>query len=1233
MLHLKTSIRNPWSLMAIAFVALGILSPSGAAEVAHWHFNETAGPVFDSSGSGFNGAPQGNLLQGVPTPQGSGVYLDGVDDYIKLPIALLGNGLPVGILEARIKLDDYPPAGSLPYTLFNRGTAEKHTSINIAVDDMGHVGAHINRTPAPSSTSAVPLGVFTSIAVTWDETRITYFIDGALGGSFAFAASPPPNDTCPQPMDRDCSNSIEIGRDDQDLSFFRGTIDELRIADTPTPTLCGRSNLLLLAAVTAPGNNPAHNGPVLRFSFFEGNRCSITQLPAISQTVAGDPGGVVVDPFGNIYVGNRHGNVGGGKGSIGIFRADGCGGCSDFDTITGNGLEAVHGVAISPWGELFALNHLRSTISRFRFDAQGRPYANPKQPTISLTGHVPLTGLAFSPGGDLYVTSSNTLLRLKFDAEQVSLPVVTFRPTAFSELAHLEFSPAGDELFVADRSGGVVHRIRFDLNGDPLFGTTPSIPVPAAYGVAVSPGGELFVSRHPTGGIDRFGFDAAGAAVPLGQILTPPHSLGDLAIADLRNLPPCDPPDAVPCSVARSGLKIFRDGLWRDVSACGSDVDPTLPTAVIVHGWNIPEDACPPLVKFGSWDGLNCRQDLDICGTNMKDAEHFSLRIAAAIQERVGAVNILAWDWLLESTHRLAVASSRVSGQALALAGSLRRVFPVQYAKPIHFLGHSLGAYLAAECASDLLRTQSISGVATQVTLWDPPSHWVAATNGVCLLPLLLPPPWNWIGTGSCLEFIEACAPDLVLQTRFLGETVKTIRTAGAYVEVYDGFTNVSDHGANLVVHACEATHSVYDWYAKTIPATGLHPCYVTSRNGSCESSTTDTIGFSNSVLLQDVASIRRPSIPGCDTRTVELSAREFGCGDCSQEVFWPGFGCRVRKALIGGVTAVIDFTLGTVTAGCSLCSITSASVVLETSTSIAAGGEDPADDDASYLSGEFEVDEKHAFVSFSYGPFDAPGPSTFRVTVSVEDEQGVAFLPLLETPFVPALHESSVDSGHLDLRRFLGRFIRLVFSLESSSSGARIEVRDLKLWESDPAPVADAGEDQQVPLKVGRTWAAVFLDGSHSSDVEHDELRFEWKVDGVTVSREVRTQVFLAKGEHQAILLVRDPADNVAFDSVEIEVFPDRPFKRGDASGDGKRNISDALLMLISLFADPGQRLPCEDVADVDDSGTLEVSDPILLLNFLFLGVPVELKPPYPDCGYDPSIDKLRCNEYTACQ
>ncbi len=86
----------------------------------------------------------------------------------------------------------------------------------------------------------------------------------------------------------------------------------------------------------------------------------------------------------------------------------------------------------------------------------------------------------------------------------------------------------------------------------------------------------------------------------------------------------------------------------------------------------------------------------------------------------------------------------------------------------------------------------------------------------------------------------------------------------------------------------------------------------------------------------------------------------------------------------------------------------------------------------------------------------------------------------------------------------------------------------------------------------------------------------------------------------------------------------PSAQFIRGDASGEGDVDISDALSILNWLFTG-GVAPDCEKAADVNDDGSVDVSDALSLLNYLFLGGE---KPaaPFPAPGVDPSEDDLNC-------
>jgi hypothetical protein len=95
------------------------------------------------------------------------------------------------------------------------------------------------------------------------------------------------------------------------------------------------------------------------------------------------------------------------------------------------------------------------------------------------------------------------------------------------------------------------------------------------------------------------------------------------------------------------------------------------------------------------------------------------------------------------------------------------------------------------------------------------------------------------------------------------------------------------------------------------------------------------------------------------------------------------------------------------------------------------------------------------------------------------------------------------------------------------------------------------------------------------------------------------------------------------------------RSFHRGDATGEGRATITDAIRLLGFLFLG-GPPPGCREAADFDDDGRVDISDAMGLLDFLFLGGPPPAPPgpPAAPCGPDPqdSPADLGCDAYAGC-
>jgi parallel beta-helix repeat protein/predicted outer membrane repeat protein len=89
--------------------------------------------------------------------------------------------------------------------------------------------------------------------------------------------------------------------------------------------------------------------------------------------------------------------------------------------------------------------------------------------------------------------------------------------------------------------------------------------------------------------------------------------------------------------------------------------------------------------------------------------------------------------------------------------------------------------------------------------------------------------------------------------------------------------------------------------------------------------------------------------------------------------------------------------------------------------------------------------------------------------------------------------------------------------------------------------------------------------------------------------------------------------------------------FRRGDTNADERLNLTDAVVVLLHLFAG-GEPPPCIESADLNDDGMLNLTDAVFGLNYLFRGGPPPA-PPFPDCGRDPTPGDLSCLSFPPCE
>ena len=88
--------------------------------------------------------------------------------------------------------------------------------------------------------------------------------------------------------------------------------------------------------------------------------------------------------------------------------------------------------------------------------------------------------------------------------------------------------------------------------------------------------------------------------------------------------------------------------------------------------------------------------------------------------------------------------------------------------------------------------------------------------------------------------------------------------------------------------------------------------------------------------------------------------------------------------------------------------------------------------------------------------------------------------------------------------------------------------------------------------------------------------------------------------------------------------------FRRGDANQDGTTDMTDAIHSLSYQFLG-NLAVFCDEALDVNDNDKIDISDPLILLQHLFLGTPAP-PPPFEECGFDNTgegADTLTCEGF----
>ncbi len=164
--------------------------------------------------------------------------------------------------------------------------------------------------------------------------------------------------------------------------------------------------------------------------------------------------------------------------------------------------------------------------------------------------------------------------------------------------------------------------------------------------------------------------------------------------------------------------------------------------------------------------------------------------------------------------------------------------------------------------------------------------------------------------------------------------------------------------------------------------------------------------------------------------------------------------------------------------------------------------------------------------------------------------------------------------------------------------------------------------------LRLQRTGALITLSRSPDGITFTDVATKEIGTGTTQANLRSETLVGLASssGSGVPVLPVRHIFGAVSGPEFNPIPIDDQPkFRRGEANVDGTLDLTDPITVLNFQFQG-GPRPGCMDAADADDSGTLDLTDAIYSLNFQFLAGPPP-PPPGPNlCGPDLTPDDLDC-------
>ena len=203
--------------------------------VALYHFNETSGDIaYDTSGNGNNGAATGTTI--VDGKFGKARSFHGSSDYITVPANSNLNLESQFTLEAWVNVSGNGRILSKGFSSNNPGyelsveVTGSAAKIRFGVTMDGYPGSGLPGSAQYDnySTMSFTTGTWNHIAVTYDNTKIRFYVNGLLSNEVSATGTVAAN-----------SYDLSIGRrnigpsDITPADYFNGSIDEVRISNRP----------------------------------------------------------------------------------------------------------------------------------------------------------------------------------------------------------------------------------------------------------------------------------------------------------------------------------------------------------------------------------------------------------------------------------------------------------------------------------------------------------------------------------------------------------------------------------------------------------------------------------------------------------------------------------------------------------------------------------------------------------------------------------------------------------------------------------------------------------------------------------------------------------------------------------------------------------------------------------------------------------------------------------------